>query len=207
MLRACVLQFKGNWDTHLSLMEFAYNNSYHSSTEIKPFEALYDRKCRTLVCWDEVGERKLLGPEYIQITTEKVKIIKEKLKTTQDRLKNCADRHPSHVLGSQSVELKENLTYEEKPVQISDRKEHVLRSKTIPLVKVLQRYGYRDSISIELILAYIVLIDYKNSLRSTFVHGGAKGPWRLFLARRADYIFQLVNPVSKGDNAEILLEK
>ncbi|XP_022872030.1 uncharacterized protein LOC111391110 [Olea europaea var. sylvestris] len=146
-------------------MEFAYNNSYHSSIEMAPFEALYDRKCRTLVCWDEVGERKLLGPEYVQITAEKVKIIK-KLKTAQDRQKNYADRRRrnlefdigdrvflqlslwkgvikfgkrdlSHVLESQPVELKKNLIYEEEPVQILDRKEQVLRSKTIPLVKVL----------------------------------------------------------------------
>ena len=62
MLRACVMEFKGSWDTHLALMEFGYNNSYQSSIEMAPFEALYDRKCRTLVCWDEVGERRLVGP-------------------------------------------------------------------------------------------------------------------------------------------------
>ncbi|XP_038891612.1 uncharacterized protein LOC120081002 [Benincasa hispida] len=49
------LLFKGNWDSHLPLMEFAYNNSYHSSIEMAPYDALYGRKCRTLVCWDEVG--------------------------------------------------------------------------------------------------------------------------------------------------------
>ena len=50
MLRACVMELKGSWDTHLALMEFAYNNSYQASIEMAPFEALYGRKCRTLVC-------------------------------------------------------------------------------------------------------------------------------------------------------------
>ena len=69
MLRDCVMEFKGSWDTHLALMEFAYNNSYQASIEMAPFEALYGRKCRTPVCWDEVGERRLVGPELVQITS------------------------------------------------------------------------------------------------------------------------------------------
>ncbi|KAA0058337.1 DNA/RNA polymerases superfamily protein [Cucumis melo var. makuwa] len=60
MLRACVLQLKGSWDTHLPLMEFAYNNIYKSSIDMVPYEALYGRPCRTSVCWHEVGERKLV---------------------------------------------------------------------------------------------------------------------------------------------------
>ncbi|KAL0553699.1 hypothetical protein IC582_007602 [Cucumis melo] len=80
MLSACVLQFKGYWDAHLSLMEFAYNNSFHSSIGMAPYEALYGRRCRTPVCWDEVGERKLVGPELVQTTSENVKIIRERLK-------------------------------------------------------------------------------------------------------------------------------
>ena len=74
MLRACVMEFKGSWDTHLALMEFAYNNSYQVSIEMAPFEVLYCRKYRTLVCWDEVGEKRLVGPELMQITSEKVKV-------------------------------------------------------------------------------------------------------------------------------------
>ncbi|KAL0561549.1 hypothetical protein IC582_001983 [Cucumis melo] len=92
MLRACALQFKGNWDAHLSLMEFAYNNSFHSSIGMVPYEALYGRRCRTPVWWDEVGERKLVGPELVQITSENVKIIRERLKTAQDRQKRYADK-------------------------------------------------------------------------------------------------------------------
>ena len=59
------MEFKGNGDTHLALMEFAYNNSYQASIEMAPFEALYGRKCRTPVCWDEDGERRLVGPELV----------------------------------------------------------------------------------------------------------------------------------------------
>ena len=65
MLRACVMEFKGSWDTHLALMEFSYNNSYQASIDMAQFEALYGRKCRTPVCWDEVGERRLVGPELV----------------------------------------------------------------------------------------------------------------------------------------------
>ena len=65
MLRACVMEFRGSWDNHLPLMEFAYNNSYQASIGMAPYEALYGRKCRTPVCWDEVGERKLVGPEMV----------------------------------------------------------------------------------------------------------------------------------------------
>ncbi|KAJ4701711.1 Retrotransposon protein, putative, Ty3-gypsy subclass [Melia azedarach] len=92
MLRVCVIQFKGNWDAHLSLMEFAYNNSYQSSIQMAPYEALYDRKCRTPICWDEVGERRLLGPEIVQDTNEKILVIRDRLKTAQDRQKSYADK-------------------------------------------------------------------------------------------------------------------
>ena len=85
MLRACVIGFKGSWDTHLSLMEFAYNNSYQFSIGMAPFEALYGRKCRTLVCWDEVGEGRLIGPELVQITLDKIQIIRDRLKTARGR--------------------------------------------------------------------------------------------------------------------------
>ncbi|GJS42805.1 putative reverse transcriptase domain-containing protein [Tanacetum coccineum] len=56
MLRACVLDFEGSWDVHLSLVEFSYNNSYHSSVKCAPFEALYGRKCRSPIMWAEVRE-------------------------------------------------------------------------------------------------------------------------------------------------------
>ena len=57
MLRACVLDFSGSWEEHLALVEFGYNNSYHSNIGMAPYEALYGHKCRSPVCWTEVGER------------------------------------------------------------------------------------------------------------------------------------------------------
>ncbi|KAL4028527.1 hypothetical protein IC575_011724 [Cucumis melo] len=216
MLRACVLQFKGNWDTHLSLMEFAYNNSYQSSIGMTLFEALYGRPCKIPVCWNEVGERKLVGPELVQVTSDNIKLIRENMKIAQDRQKSYADKRrrnlefqigeqvflklspwrgvlhfgrkvkfspryigsyqiierigpaayrlelptelarihdvfhvsmlrkyisdPSHVLQVQPIELKEDLSYREEVVQILDKKEQVLRNKTIQLVKVLWRH-------------------------------------------------------------------
>ena len=79
MLRACVMDFKGSWEDHLHLVEFSYNNSYQASIQMSPFEALYGRKCRSPVCWDDIGERKLLGPELITQTVDKVIQIRKHL--------------------------------------------------------------------------------------------------------------------------------
>ena len=79
MLRACALEYSGSWDHNLPLVEFAYNNSYHSSIGMAPYEALYGRRCRTPVCWSEVGERKLSKIELIDQTQEVIRKIKEKL--------------------------------------------------------------------------------------------------------------------------------
>nr|GFC73825.1 retrotransposon protein, putative, Ty3-gypsy subclass [Tanacetum cinerariifolium] len=79
MLRACALEWTGNWDEYLCLVEFAYNNSWHASIKATPFELLYGRKSRVPICWDEVGERLIEGPELIEITNEKVVVAKEKL--------------------------------------------------------------------------------------------------------------------------------
>ncbi|GJW00145.1 putative reverse transcriptase domain-containing protein [Tanacetum coccineum] len=85
MLMACVIDFSGSWDVHLPLVEFFYNNSYHSSIRCAPFEALYGRKCRSPVLWAEIGESSLIGPEWVQEMTDKVVLIKEKLKAARDR--------------------------------------------------------------------------------------------------------------------------
>ncbi|GJS07936.1 putative reverse transcriptase domain-containing protein [Tanacetum coccineum] len=79
MLRACAIDFGKGWVNHLPLVEFSYNNSYHASIKAAPFEALYGRKCRSPVCWTEVGEAQILGPELIQETTEKIIQIKQRM--------------------------------------------------------------------------------------------------------------------------------
>ncbi|XP_073138742.1 uncharacterized protein [Henckelia pumila] len=91
MLRACALDFSGNWSEHLPLIKFAYNNSYHSSIGMAPYEVLYGRKCRSPFYWNEVGEKAITGPELVQTTVKKVSIIKKRLKAAQDRQKSWAD--------------------------------------------------------------------------------------------------------------------
>jgi hypothetical protein len=92
MLRACVLDEGGSWDKYLPLVEFAYNNSYHSSIGMAPYEALYGRKCRSPLCWCEVGEKSLVGPDLVQETTDKIKTIRERMRTAQSRQKSYADK-------------------------------------------------------------------------------------------------------------------
>ncbi|XP_065854728.1 uncharacterized protein [Euphorbia lathyris] len=213
MLRACIFDFGQNWDHHLPMVVFAYNNSYQASIEMAPYEALYGRKCRSPICWDEVGERRLTRPELIQLTLDKVRIIRERLLTAQSRQKSYVDPrrknvefqigdhvflkvspmkgimrfgkkgklspryvgpfeilerigavayrlalppdfskvHPvfhismlrkyihdaSHVLQPQTIQVRDDLTYEEQPIGILDNQVRKLRSKEIPLVKVL----------------------------------------------------------------------
>nr|GFA50105.1 putative reverse transcriptase domain-containing protein [Tanacetum cinerariifolium] len=91
MLRACAIDFEKGWVNHLQLVEFSYNNSYHASIKAAPFEALYGRKCRSPVCWTEVGEAQILGIELIQETTEKIVQIKQRMQAARDRQKSYAD--------------------------------------------------------------------------------------------------------------------
>ena len=201
----------------MALVEFAYNNSYHSSIQMAPYEALYGRKCRSPIFWDEVGERRVLDPvavPWIEDAYEKVKVIRQRLQTAQSRQKSYADNRrkdlefevgdkvflkvtplrsltagkgkklhpryvgpfkilqrvgnvayrlelptslsrvhdvfhvsmlkkyypdPTHILKPEEIDIDECLTYEERPVQILDRKVKELRTKQIPLVKVLWR--------------------------------------------------------------------
>nr|GEU75291.1 retrovirus-related Pol polyprotein from transposon TNT 1-94 [Tanacetum cinerariifolium] len=92
MLGACVLNFRGSWDVHLSLIEFSYNNSYHSSVRCALFEALYDRKCHSPIMWAKFREGQLIGPELVQETTKKISQINDRLKAARDRQKRYADK-------------------------------------------------------------------------------------------------------------------
>ncbi|GJT84619.1 putative reverse transcriptase domain-containing protein [Tanacetum coccineum] len=94
MLRACVIDFENGWDRHLPLIEFSYNNSYHTNIKVAPFETLYGRKCRSPVCWTKVGDTQLTGPEIIHETTEKIVQIKQRIQAARDRQKSYGDvRH------------------------------------------------------------------------------------------------------------------
>jgi hypothetical protein len=226
MLRLSVLDFKGKWIRYLPLVEFAYNNSYQSTIGMAPYEALYGRKCRSPLYWDEVGERQLVGPEFIQEMKDKVTLIRKRMLTAQSRQKSYADKHrrklefevgdlvylkvspmrgvmrfgkkgklsprfigpfevteivgpvaykiclppalsgvhdvfhistlrkhvhdPLHIVDFEPLQIQEDLRYEEMPVQILDHKEQKLRTKTIPLVKVLWRNHNVEEASWEL---------------------------------------------------------
>ncbi|KAD3067009.1 hypothetical protein E3N88_34889 [Mikania micrantha] len=92
MLRACVIDFGGNWDSHLPLVKFSYNNSYHASIGLSPFEALFGRKCRSPICWTEIGESQITGLEIIQETTDKIHQIHDNLLAARSRQKSYADK-------------------------------------------------------------------------------------------------------------------
>nr|GFA54799.1 putative reverse transcriptase domain-containing protein [Tanacetum cinerariifolium] len=91
MLLAYAIDFGKGWVNHLPLVEFSYNNSYHASIKAAPFEALYGQKCHSPICWTEVRESHILGPELIQETTEKIVQIKQRMQAARDRQKSYAD--------------------------------------------------------------------------------------------------------------------
>ncbi|GJU23454.1 putative reverse transcriptase domain-containing protein, partial [Tanacetum coccineum] len=163
MLRAYAIDFGKGWVNHLPLVEFSYNNSYHASIKAAPFEALCGRQCRSPVCWTEVGEAQILGPELIQKTTEKIIQIKQRMQAARDRQKSYANlkRKPMAFQVRDKVMLKVspwkgvigfgkrgklNLRYVgpfkvlakfvEEPVEIVDREVKRLKRSRIPLIKV-----------------------------------------------------------------------
>ncbi|KAL4020979.1 hypothetical protein IC575_019768 [Cucumis melo] len=214
MLRACALEFPGSWDSHLHLMEFAYNNSYQATIGMTPFEALYGKCCRSRFLWGEAVSR-LMGPELVQSTNEAIQKIRSRMHTAQSRQKSYADVRrkdlefevgdkvflkvapmrgvlrferrgklsprfvgpfeilerigpvayrlalppslstvhdvfhvsmlrkyvpdPSHVVDYEPLEIDENLSYVEQPLEVLAREVKTLRNKQIPLVKVLWR--------------------------------------------------------------------
>ena len=91
MLRACVIDYKVSWDDHFPLIEFAYNNSFHASIGMAPYEALYGRRCRSLIGWYEVGEATIIGPDLVCDAMDKVKCIRGRMKEAQDRQRSYQD--------------------------------------------------------------------------------------------------------------------
>ncbi|KAK2395503.1 hypothetical protein QL285_057237 [Trifolium repens] len=221
LLRACVLDDRGSWDDVLPLIEFTYNNSYHSTIGMAPYEALYGRRCQTPLCWYQDGESMIVGPEMVQQTTDKVRKIRAMMKVAQDRQKSYADKRrrplefeegdhvflrvtpttgvgralkarkltpkfigpyqilerigkvayrialpqalslihdvfhvsqlrkytpdPSHVITPDDIQLRDNLSFEVPPIKIADRKMKRLRTKEIPLVKVIWNEATGDT--------------------------------------------------------------
>ncbi|GJV98627.1 putative reverse transcriptase domain-containing protein [Tanacetum coccineum] len=92
MLHPCVIDFGKGWDRHLPLVEFSYNNSHHTSIKAALFEALYGRKCRSPICWAEVGDAQLTGPKIVHEIIEKIIQIKKCIQAARDRQKSYADR-------------------------------------------------------------------------------------------------------------------
>nr|GEW61966.1 putative reverse transcriptase domain-containing protein [Tanacetum cinerariifolium] len=139
MLRACAIDFGKGWVNHLPLVEFSYNNSYHASIKAAPFEALYGRKCRSPVCWTEVGEAQILGPELIQETTEKIVQIKQRMQAALDRQKSYTDlkRKPMEFQVGDKVML--NVSPWKGVVRFG--KQGKLNSRYVGPFKVLEEIG------------------------------------------------------------------
>ncbi|GKF00298.1 putative reverse transcriptase domain-containing protein [Tanacetum coccineum] len=85
------MNFGKGWERYLPLVELSYNDSYHASIKASPFEALYGRKCKSPVCWAEVGDVQLTGPKIIYETTEKIVQIRQRLQATRDRQRSYAN--------------------------------------------------------------------------------------------------------------------
>ncbi|GJZ57609.1 putative reverse transcriptase domain-containing protein [Tanacetum coccineum] len=163
MLRACVLDFRGSWDVHLPLVEFSYNNSYHSSVRCASFEALYGRKCRSPILWAEVGEdvfrfvrtsqksyadkrRKPLEFSVGDYIIEKVGPVAYRLDVPKElngvhdtfhvsNLKKClAD--PTLQVPLDEIRVDAKLNFIEEPVEILEREFKKLKRSRIVIVKV-----------------------------------------------------------------------
>ncbi|GJX66958.1 putative reverse transcriptase domain-containing protein [Tanacetum coccineum] len=120
IFRASVIEFENGWERHLPLIEFSYNNSYHASIKVAPFEALYGRKCRSPVCWAEVEDAQLTGPELIHETTEKIK---------------CLSEEPL-AIPLDEIHIDDKLYFVEEPVEIMDHEVKRLKQSRILIIKV-----------------------------------------------------------------------
>nr|GEZ35152.1 reverse transcriptase domain-containing protein [Tanacetum cinerariifolium] len=136
MLRACAIGFGKGWVNHLPLVEFSYNNIYHASIKAAPFEALYDRKCRSPVYWTEVGGTQVLGPELIQETTEKIVQIKQRMQAAHDQQKSYANLKLLERVGdvAYKLDLPEEMSRVHNMFHVSNLKKcHADKPLAVPL--------------------------------------------------------------------------
>ncbi|GKC09274.1 putative reverse transcriptase domain-containing protein [Tanacetum coccineum] len=146
MLRACVLDFGKGWDRHLPLVEFSYNNSYHTNIKAAPFEALYGRKCRSPIYWAKVGDSQLTGPKIIHETTKKIGKREESLNPHYIRpfkfIANVGIPLPSSVKLIEKfsrVHIDYKLHFIEEPVEIMDCE---VKSPDVESFPIVKRYIY-----------------------------------------------------------------
>jgi hypothetical protein len=99
------LQLRGNWEDHLPLMEFTYNNNDQAIIEMVSYKGLYNRKCRTPICWDDMSDRNLIMLELVLVIIKKIKIIKDIIKATQDRKKKNVIRIIEGGLSGLTLEI------------------------------------------------------------------------------------------------------
>ncbi|GJU01159.1 putative reverse transcriptase domain-containing protein [Tanacetum coccineum] len=168
MLRACVIDFGKGWDRHLPLVEFSYNNSYHTSIKAAPFEALYGRKCRPPICWAEDGDAQLTGPEIVHETTKKIIQIKKSIQAARDRQKSYVDRRRNPL----EFEVGDKVMLKVSPWKgvIRFGKRGKLNPRYIGPFKILDREGmlaYRLELPVQ--LSQVHSTFYVSNLKKYFV--------------------------------------
>ena len=140
MIRRYVIDFPGSWERYIPLMKFSYSNSFQSSIGMAPYEALYGRKCRTPVCWTKLNEHKVIGPDIMKDTEEKVQVIRKRLKAANDRQKSYFDLKRREI----AYEVGDKVFLKVSPWRKILRfgKKGKLSPRFIGLYEVLERIGH-----------------------------------------------------------------